>query len=321
MNNASVIRSIGVVLVFISSLFTFGAHVRGADDDRVEFDLTDNPGSWFESSAGPIAGTKSLAIATPGVEVKFRGRSHTVHTMSSLLFPTGARNMPFDTEAQKGSASVVLRTPGLYVFVCKIHPYMLGSVIVDDPATRGLDFGENVTLATGVTVPTSSDLATRLLRTFFIATNPRNWQNFASSAPWHITYPSVDVRITGGAVVNLATVLNERYGNDLPLPPLFNPTVPGVGEVWVDTQFERTAGKEKPGTASRVDATTWKVIRKVALPQINMNNPHNMWTDRHTRSHRLALFVSKRKLHLEMKRGVAHQTADFTGISTARTLL
>ena len=48
----------------------------------------------------------------------------------------------------------------------------------------------------------------------------------------------------------------------------------------MDTQFELTAGKEKPGTATRIDASTWKVIRKVALPSINMNNPHNMWTDR-----------------------------------------
>jgi len=273
------VRSIGVLLVVVALIFGSVA-VHGSDESRVEFDLTDEPGAWFRSTAGPIAGSNSLAVATPGVDVRFSGRSHTVHTMTSLLFPTGAENMPFDTNAQKGSASVVLRTPGLYVFVCKIHPYMLGAVVVDDPNTAGLDLGENITLVNGITVPTSSDLATRLLRTFFIATNPGNWQNFASPAPWHITYPSVDVRITGGAVVNLAAVLSQRYGNDLTLPPLFKPATAGVGEVWVDTQFERTAGKEKPGTASRVDGTTWNVIRKVALPSINMNNPHNMWTDR-----------------------------------------
>jgi YVTN family beta-propeller protein len=188
--------------------------------------------------------------------------------------------MPFDTEATKGTRDVVLRTPGLYVFVCKIHPYMLGAVIIDDPRTAGLDLGENITLVTGLTVPTSSDLATRLLRTFFIATNPSNWQDFRSTSPWRVTYPNVNVRITGGAVVNLPAVLNARYGNNITLPPLSNPPVPGVGEVWVDTQFELTAGKSKPGTATAVSATTWKPTRKVALPQINMNNPHNMWTDR-----------------------------------------
>ena len=274
------VRTIGVLLVMASCIPVFNATVRGDGNNRVEFDLTDDPGTWYRSTGGPIAGTNSLAVATPGVEVKFSGRSHTVHTMTSLIFPSNAVGLPFDTGAQKGSASLVLRTPGLYVFVCKIHPYMLGAVIVDDPKTAGLDLGENITLANGITVPTSSDLATRLLRTFFIITNPGNWQDFTKAAPWHLTYPSVDVRITGGAVVNLAAVLSARYGNDKTLPPLFNPATPGVGEVWVDTQFERTAGKEKPGTASRLDASTWQVTRKVALPQINMNNPHNMWTDR-----------------------------------------
>src|SRR5262249_19850284 len=149
----------------------------------------------------------------------------------------------------------------------------------DDPGTTGLDLGNNITLINGITVPTSSDLATRLLRTFFIANNPANWQNYASSAPWHITYPNVDVRVDIG-VVNLPAVLNARYGNDITLAALQNPPTPAVGEVWVATQFETTAGKTKPGTVSAVDGGTWQVRRKVALPSINMNNPHNMWTDR-----------------------------------------
>ena len=40
------------------------------------------------------------------------------------------------------------------------------------------------------------------------------------------------------------------------------------------------AGKDKPGPATNVNAATWKVTRKVALRQIDMNNAHNMWTDR-----------------------------------------
>jgi hypothetical protein len=121
--------------------------------------------------------------------------------------------MPFDTRAMKGSAEVVLRAPGLYVFVCKVHPYMLAAVIVDDVRTAGLDLGEHVTVIDGPTVPTTSDLATRLLRTFFIATNPANWQDFtAPSLVWRVTYPSVTVRLTGGLLVNLAAVLSQRYG-------------------------------------------------------------------------------------------------------------
>jgi hypothetical protein len=267
----------------LSGLLILSAtHVGGLAraEDRVRFFATDEPARWFRNEAGPIGGTHSLAVIRPGDEVVFSGQSRTVHTMTSAVFPAGAAGMPSDTRAIKGSVSLVLKTPGLYVFFCKIHPYMFAAVIVDNPSTSGLDLGDQISLLNGITVPTSSDLATRLLRTFFIATNPANWQNFASTAPWHVTYPDVDVRITGGQVVNLPAVLNQRYGNDLPLPPLFNPSTPGVGEVWVDTQFELTSGKDKPGTATNVNAATWQPTRKVALPQIRMNNPHNMWTDR-----------------------------------------
>src|SRR5215467_10305410 len=253
-----------------------------AFDNTVTFQRTDEPGRWFKNLAGPIAGTQSLAVATPGVQVTFIGNSsHAVHTVTSLLFPTGASGMPFDagTLDEDESVTVTLTTPGLYVFTCKIHPYMFAAIIVDDPATPGLDLGDSLTLVTGVTVPTSSDLATRLLRTFFIATNPANWQDHTQPT-WHITYPNVDVRITGGAVVNLPAVLNARYGNDTPMAKAFNPATDGVGEVWVDTQFELTASKDRPGTATAVDTSSWKPRIKVALPQIDMNNPHNMWTDR-----------------------------------------
>ncbi|HKR96287.1 MAG TPA: copper oxidase, partial [Candidatus Angelobacter sp.] len=177
-----------------------------ADDNTVTFLRTDNPGNWFSNTAGPIAGTQSLAVASPGVQVRFQdGNSNAIHTVTSLIFPTGAVGMPFDSGSLQTNDQVrlTLTTPGLYVFTCKIHPFMFAAVIVDDPKTPGLDLGDSITLVTGVTVPTSSDLATRLLRTFFIATNPANWQDH-TLATWHITYPSVNVRITGGAVVNLA---------------------------------------------------------------------------------------------------------------------
>lgn len=274
------IAPVSVMNPFQNALAASGS---GSSDNRVTFDLTDEPGRWFKNTAGDItnSGTQSLAVGTPGVRVDFNIRSNTVHTVTSLIFPQDAAGMPFDQpKASKSSQSVTLQTPGLYVFTCKVHPYMFGAVIVDDPTTQGLDLGENISLVNGITVPTSSDLATRLLRTFFIATAPSNWQDYTSSQPWHVTYPNVDVRITGGAVANLPAVLNARYGNDITLAPLSDPVTAGVGDVWVDTQFELTSGKTKPGTATRVDTTSWDVERKVALPSINMNNPHNMWTDR-----------------------------------------
>jgi hypothetical protein len=271
----------GAAAMIVGALLLGAAIFAGPSmaEADAEFDITDEPGRWFKNVAGPIGGTQSLAVINPGDRVKFSFKSKTTHTVTSLIFPTGATGMPFDTPPEKGNADLVLRTPGLYVFVCKVHPYMFAAVIVDDPGTTGLDLGNSITLVNGITVPTSSDLATRLLRTFFIATNPANWQDRRSSLPWHVTYPNVDVRVDIG-VVNLPAVLNARYGNDTTLPAVTNPTIPGVGEVWVDTQFELTAGKEKPGTATKVNASTWQVARKVALPKINMNNPHNMWTDK-----------------------------------------
>lgn len=147
-----------VCLVLVAST---GVSSVMADSNRVEFEITDEAGPWFKSTVGPIAGTQSLAVATPEAEVRFTGKSNTVHTRTSLIFPTGATNMPFDTPPRKGSDTVVLHTPGL-------------------------DLGEQITLVNGITVPTSSDLATRLLRTFFIATNPANWQDYTSAAPWLI---------------------------------------------------------------------------------------------------------------------------------------
>lgn len=260
-------------LTLMTGLFMNSAQ---ASDPRIEFELTDEPGAWFRNKAGG----GSLAVTTPGTEVRFSGKSNTVHTRTSLIYPTGAASMPFDTAPRKGSDAIVLTTPGLYVFTCKIHPYMFGAVIVDDPATAGVDLGENISLVNGITVPSASDLAVRLLRTFFIATNPANWKDYSVGGNWTVSFPAVTVRVTGGLTLTIDEAM-KKFGlaNNTPKEALFKPAA-AVGEVWVDTQFEKTAGKSKPGTATALDGTTWQARRKVALPQINMNNPHNMWTDR-----------------------------------------
>jgi DNA-binding beta-propeller fold protein YncE len=256
----------------------------------VNFIATDDPGPWFQCVGNGCvqAGTQSLAVVQPNTPVKITvgNETNTVHTFTSLLFPTGATHMPFDQQKafRAASRTVNLEKPGLYVFVCKVHPFMLAATIVDDPATTGLDLGESITLVNGITVPTSSDLATRLLRAFWLITSPGNYQDHNPatnpSLTWTINYPpGVPVRITGGAVVDLKATLEARYGNDVPLAPPSTPANPGVGEVWVDAEYEKTVAKTKPGAAVAVDATTWTITRRVALPEINMNNPHNMWTD------------------------------------------
>ncbi|WP_197731161.1 multicopper oxidase domain-containing protein [Candidatus Nitrosocosmicus franklandus] len=249
------------------------------------FSISDEPGKWFANLKGDISntGSESLAVINKSGTVYFMMDStNGVHTVSSIIHPKNASNMPFSQMmAYKGGAIVKLVEPGLYVFACSLHPFMLAAVIVDDPDTEGLDLGEELTLVNGATIPTNSELALKLLRTFFVATSPSNWQDYTNvSQPWYVSYPNVDARVTNGTVVNVKDVLEDTFGQNITLTPLSNPSIPAVGEIWIDTQFEKTAGKTKPGTATAINGTTWKVSKKVSLPEINMNNPHNMWTDK-----------------------------------------
>ena len=65
------------------------------------------------------------------------------------------------------------------------------------------------------------------------------------------------------------------------------PAIPGVGEIWINSQFERVPGQTdsrgvaKPGTITVVDAASMTVEREIdGLGADGMwNNPHNMWAD------------------------------------------
>lgn len=268
-----------------------GASIPGASplDDLVSFEVVDEPGPWFKNrnpidinGDGQRDASESLALAAPGDTVVFdMTETNTVHTITSLIWPVsdsadpfpGATNMPVDqSDAFRGGAQVTLEDPGLYVFTCKIHPYMFAGVIVDDPGTEGLDLGENIRIVNGITTPSASPLAVSLLKSFFIVTDPNYWQDYTTGT-WDVSFPPVDVRASGGAVVNLSAL-----DFSTPLAEAA-PEFDGIGEVWINTQFEKTAGKSKYGSATAVDTSTWEVTKKIALPNQNMNHPHNMWTD------------------------------------------
>src|SRR5438105_12920410 len=147
---------------------------------------------------------KPLSIIQRGESITFQsggGQANTVHTVVSLIYPTpahknvpkGFTQMPFDTDVDVGTSSnpIVPDELGLHVFFCDIHPYMFATVIVVDPTipTETLSPVGSVPLELGTTVdlhkivaetlpglPTASDLALRLVHTFFIITNPANWQ-------------------------------------------------------------------------------------------------------------------------------------------------
>ena len=286
------------------------------------FDVTDEAGRWFDTRA-TIAGTNSLAVVPPGQHIRFLqtrsfngpSRVESFHTVTSLIFPgaSAASERIDQPTANKDDHEVTLNTPGLHVFVCKVHPYMLAGVIVDDPATQGLDIGESLHLA-GVTnpadattaFPSTSHLALRLVRAFFVVTSPSNWKDYTKvGLPYKPTYPAVPVRLTGGTVVaDLNVALQATFDGDI-IPAQKNPLIKGVGEVWVDTQYEESAGKgsAKPSTITVVEVAgpnAWKMRRKIALPAQQMNNGHNMWASHdqehiyQTEWHGKSLFVINR---------------------------
>ncbi|MCV0401493.1 MAG: multicopper oxidase domain-containing protein [Nitrosopumilus sp.] len=313
---------------------------------------------------------RSFAVISPGQTVNFGMKdSQTKHTITTLVYPTGATLLGgngilnavpglshFDTQLGiRGSTLLVDKTgapaglddPGLYVFVCKIHPYMFSAVIVDDPntnlyinnpaITEGgdpipfplLDLTESGELTAlvrtgnaggfgdaGTTFPTSvpanHDLVKSLLTTFYVITDPNNWRDYNESN-WTVNLPPALVTTNNEedvfalafdttTTLNAATALQltNSTGNGpaaedveglqldlvIPNPTVIPPDVSGIGDVWVNTQFERTLNKnhdgtpsDKPGTISIVETNTWTIERKIALPEINMNHPHNMWTD------------------------------------------
>jgi len=253
------------------------------DGTLVSFEIVDEPGPWFKNRA-PLAGTsESLAVASPGDTLVFdMTTTNTVHTITSLIYPVAttdgpdATNMPFDqAEAFKGGANIQLEDPGLYVFTCKVHPYMFAAVIVDDPTTdEGLDLGENIRIVNGITVPTSSALAIKLLTSFFVVTDSNNWQDY-DAGEWNVSFPPVPVILDGGTVVDDLSALNTVGLKLEPATPLRD----GIGEVWVNTQFETSSGKTNYGSSTAVDTTSWEVTKKVFGDSINMNHPHNMWTN------------------------------------------
>jgi DNA-binding beta-propeller fold protein YncE len=213
----------------------------------------------------------------------------TAHMASAIIWPDGASGMPFDQAgAWIGDRTVELTQPGLYAFACKVHPYMLGAVAVDDPLTPGVDFGNKLHIKSrGMNVPSYADIVWQLVQKFFVITAPGNWQHYSdqSDTEWNPGFapaPLLTYNSDGAPeLVLLETFFKDKFSYPTTLKKAGQkPAVPGVGEVWFDTQMERYAGKTKSGAATMLNAETWTVDRKIAAPEINMNNPHNMWTDK-----------------------------------------
>lgn len=294
---------LGHVLPLAAGVLLGASQLAFAD---VEFTVNDTPGHWFDAGSAwdlpgidnkPLGG-RSLVVIKPGETVLFKqrggekvnGKSRDVesfHTVTNLVWPSAAGDKPvLDQEtANWNNHTVKLTYPGLYVFVCKLHPYMLGAVVVDDPTTNGLDLGSQLTLLGGpeglVKFPTASDLGLRALRAFFIVTNPGNWKNYTQvGTKYQPKYPHVPVNVGSSTPLFLDdAIIGQGYDGQV-ISTQEAPKKAGIGEVWVDTAYELSHGKDEwfPGTMTVVSATDWNVTKKIALPQQKMNNGHNFWT-------------------------------------------
>jgi DNA-binding beta-propeller fold protein YncE len=226
-------------------------HASGGSVDTMN--LTDEPGNWFKSE---LTGTPFTVIRA-GERVDFKINNcctSTKHTVTLLVKPTGSNVVMDQDQAQSGSLSVDFDLPGVYLFHCKIHPYMTAVVGVTDASG-------NIPDVTSAMLPFIGHMGVNSLpaETVLSVITTVAATDADKLAKWDIFDSSAQV-----------------------IPP-----TPGVGEVWVDTQFERVSnqrdvnGALKPGTITVVDAATFRVEREINGRQAGgmWNNPHNMWAN------------------------------------------
>jgi YVTN family beta-propeller protein len=264
-----------------------------AAQSPMTFHLSDEPSYWFDNrneDLEKVLHTRSLLASEGPATVRFSIQeplTSVQHTFGSLVWPEGAENMPLTQDsAVTGDHEVKLVTPGLYVFYCSIHPYMLGAVVIDDPATPGADLGKKVRWLDGTIMPTAADEIMRTVHSFFIITEPDNWQYYSrdKDMKWDPQYPAAPVMTynadgSPNFIPNLNEHFHKMFEEPKTLKPPVKPTQSGVGTVYVDTQWEQSASKTKRGSVTAVDAETWAIKSKWYAPGINLNHPHNYWTD------------------------------------------
>ncbi len=220
---------------------------------RDELHLSDEPGNWFRSQA---TGTPVTTVDA-GDRVDFKINdccTSTRHTVTLLVKPVGSALSLDQDSSQKGTLSATFEVPGVYLFVCKVHPYMTavvavrdGNGAIPDVTSAALPFIAHLGVGS---LPATTVLS--VITTIAASTQDK-------LAKWDILGPQAEVR----------------------------PVIPGIGEIWVNTQFERVPGQTdeggvpKPGTITVLDAATFSVEREIDGLGAggSWNNPHNMWAN------------------------------------------
>lgn len=234
--------------------FAFLAAVPAQADGAADtMHLTDEPGNWFRSEA---TGTPFTVIEA-GERVDFKINNcctSTRHTVTLLIRPEASTLELDQDQSQHGTLSAEFDVPGVYVIICKVHPYMTAVVAVRDSAGSIPD-------VTAGALP-------------FIG---------------HLGVAALPATTVLSVITTVAATDADKAAKWDQLGPADElcPQVPGVGEVWIDTQFERVPGQtdesdvEKPGTITVVDLASFSVEREIDGRGADgmWNNPHNIWAN------------------------------------------
>lgn len=240
-----------IAALWLAATLTATSSARAGEVDTLH--LTDEPGNWFKSDA---TGTP-FTVVDVGDRVDFvigGCCTNTRHTVTLLIKPVTSSLATDQDSSQMGKLQAEFDAPGVYVFVCKVHPYMTAVVAVKDA---------------GGTIPDVTSGSLPFLGHLGVPALPAT------------TVLSVITTVAASDADKLAKWDIKTAADEL------IPTVPGVGEVWINTQFERVLGQvddhdvPKPGTITVIDAATFTVEREIDGKSAGgmWNNPHNMWAD------------------------------------------
>jgi len=86
------------------------------------------------------------------------------------------------------------------------------------------------------------------------------------------------------------------------------PTNPGIGEIWLNTQYEVVPGQDFPGTITVINAEDWSIKKVIAHKEFN--NPHNPW---HSYDGR---FVFQTQWHADKLHKIDTATKEVIGTAT-----
>jgi len=245
--------------------------------------LSDIPGNWFKSDnlGIPI----SVIHKDETVEFDLKSITDVSHTVTLLTKPTGSSLDIDQDRADDDDVRVRFNEPGVYLFACKVHPYMMGVVVVldEDQVLTDIAVPGEVTVS-AAQLPFIDRLGAAALDAQLVANILGVLAPFDGATP----SPFSDLGLILGK-----TEKWDIAGIDDNDPPV----IPGVGEVWINAQFEAVSGQEdtignpKPGTIIVLDASDFTEKNKIdgvdslgsPDPGIEVNgdngwnNPHNMW--------------------------------------------